>query len=304
MSVTSTEQNQDDSPNTSESASAEFVKIASTLGNEDALALFIFVGNGIKNSKDALRTLGMTQKRYYNRLKNLIDVNLITKVDGEYRYTTLGRYAREKIKEKIEPVLANKERLTLIDRIGQAGSLSPEEAQRIAEILSIDDLTGYQVDQAKIVDMFDTAVNNVIKYIDNATRCIHFASKYMDIRVNQACMNAIERGVEAYFLVGNLNQFKKSLNMIRPIMGDPSYLRIIMQFFGSSDMNVRFVELPYTFLIVDGRQSMIEVPRPFTDVYTLSIFFENEQFSMKLMENFDLLWDSASEIDGLRAGPQ
>jgi hypothetical protein len=69
-------------------------------------------------------------------------------------------------------------------------------------------------------------------------------------------------------------------------------------------MNVRFIELPYTFLIVDGRQSMIEVPKPFTDVYTLSIFFENEQFSMKLMENFDLLWDNASEIDGLLAGPQ
>jgi hypothetical protein len=231
-------------------------------------------------------------------------VNLITKIDGEYRYTTLGKYARDNIKEKIEPVLANKERLRLIDRIGQAGSLSPEEAQRISEILSIDDLIGFQVEQAKIVDMFDTAVNNVIKYIDNATKSIHLASKYMDIRVNQACMNAMERGVEAYFLIGNLDQFKKSLKIISPIMGDSYSLRIIIQSLGSSDMNVRFIELPYTFLIVDGRQSMIEVPKPFTDVYTLSIFFENEQLSMKLMENFDLLWDSASEIDGLLAGPQ
>jgi len=205
----------------------------------------------MKSSKDAIRTLGLTQKRYYTRLKILLDANLISKADGEYCHTALGKYSYD-LKEKIGPVLDNKERLKLIDRIGQAGSLSPEEAQRIAEILSIDDLIGHQVDQAKIVDMFDTAVNNVIKYIDKATRYIHFASKYMDIRVNQACMNTMERGIETYFIIGNPDQFKNSLNVITPIMGDPSYFRIIMQNLGSHDMNIRFIDLPYTFVIVDG----------------------------------------------------
>lgn len=293
-----TTQNQRYPLNISESAFTEIVKITSTLGNADALALFNYAGNGIKNSKDAIRTLGLTQKRYYSRLKDLVDANLIAKVDGEYRHTALAKYFYD-MKDKIETVIDNKERLRLVDRIGQAGSLSSEEAQRIAEILSIDDLIGFQVDRAKIVDMFDTAVKNVIKYIDNAEKSIHFASKYMDIRVNQACINTKERGIEAYFLIGNIDQFKKSLNMLG--------LReraILIQSFGSFDMNVRFIELPYTFLIVDGRESMIEVPKPFTDVYTLSIFFENKHFSLKLMENFDLLWDSASEIDGLLAGPK
>lgn len=274
----------------------DLVKILNALGNEDALAIFIYSENGIKSSKDAIRTLGLTQKRFYSRLKDLMDVKLISKIEGEYRYTALGKYFFT-LKKSIEPVLDNKERLELIDKIGQAGSLSNKEAQRIAEVLSIDDLLGQRINQAKIVDTFEKAVYNVINYIDNAEKTIHFASKYADIRVSQACMNAMERGVETSFLVGNLDQFTSALKMIKPIIANPSYLKMIVQYLKSPQMNIRYVDLPYTFLIVDAKQSMIEVPKPFTNIFSLSIFFENELFSMRLIENFELLWENAAEVN-------
>lgn len=280
----------------SRTAFTDLVKILNALGNEDALSIFLYTENTIKSSKDAIRALGLTQKRFYSRLKDLIDVKLITKVEGEYRYTALGKYFFN-LKRTIEPVLDNKERLELIDKIGQVGALSNQEAQRIAEVLSIDDLLGYKINQAKIVDTFEKAVYNVLNYIDNAEKSIHFASKYADIRVSQACMNAIERGVETYFLVGNLNQFTSALQMIKPIIANPSYLKMIVQYLKSPQMNIRYIDLPYTFLIVDTRQSMIEVPKPFTNIFSLSIFFENEIFSARLIENFDLLWENASEVN-------
>jgi predicted transcriptional regulator len=277
-------------------AFSDLVKILNALGNEDALAIFIYAESGIQSSKDAIRTLGLTQKRFYSRLKDLIDVKLISKTEGEYQYTALGKHFYN-LKRQIEPVLDNKERLELIDKIGQAGALSSKEAQKIAEVLSIDDLLGYRINQAKIVDTFEKAVYNVINYIDNAKKTIYFASKYADIKVSQSCMNAMERGVETFFLVGNLDQFSTALKMIKPIIANPAYLEMIVQYLKSPQMNIRYIDLPYTFLIVDERQSMIEVPKPFTNIFSLSIFFDNELFSMRLIENFNLLWENAAEVD-------
>lgn len=274
----------------------DLVNIMNALGNEDALAIFIYTADGIQSSKDAIRTLHLTQKRFYSRLKDLIDVKLISKVDGEYRHTALGKYFYN-MKNKIESVLENKERLELIDKIGQVGSLSNKEAQRIAEVLAIDELMGDRVYQARIVDTFEKAVYNVLNLIECAEKSIYFASKYFDIRVSQACMNAIEKGVETYFLVGNPNQISSALQLIRPIITNPKYLKMIVQYFKSPQMNIKYVELPYTFLVVDEKKSMIEVPKPFTNIFSLSIFFENELFSQKLVENFKDLWENASDVN-------
>ena len=274
----------------------DLVKILNALGNEDALSIFLYAADGIRSSKDAIRTLRLTQKRFYSRLKDLIDVKLVAKVEGEYRYTALGKFFYN-MKTKIEPVLENKERLELIDKIGQVGSLSNKEARRIAEVLAIDELMGDRIYQAKIVDTFEKAVYNVLSFIDGAEKSIYFASKYFDIRVSQACMNAIERGVETYFLVGNPNQISYALQLIRPIITNPKYLKMIVQYFKSPQMNIKYIELPYTFLVVDEKKSMIEVPKPFTNIFSLSIFFENELFSQKLVENFNKLWENASDVN-------
>lgn len=274
----------------------DLVQIMNALGNEDALAIFIYAADGISSSKDAIRTLRLTQKRFYSRLKDLMEVKLVSKVDGEYRHTALGKYFYN-MKNKLEPVLENRDRLELIDKIGQVGSLSNKEAQRIAEVLALDELIGDRIHQAKIVDTFEKAVFNVINFIDNAQNSIYFASKYFDIRVSQSCMNALERGVDTYFLVGDSNNLTNAMQMIKPLLSNPRYLKMIVQYFRAPQMNIKYIDLPYTFLVVDERKSMIEVPKPFTNIFSLSIFFESELFSQKLVENFKMLWENASEVN-------
>jgi len=274
----------------------DLVKILNAMGNEDALAIFLYASDGIPSSKDAIRTLQLTQKRFYTRLKDLIDVKLIDKVEGEYQYTALGKFFFN-MKKKIEPVLENRERLELIDKIGQAGSLSNMEAQRIAEVLDLDDLMGDRVYQAKVMDTFEKAVFNVINFVENAETSIYFASKYFDIRVSQSCMNAMERGVDTYFLVGSENNITNAMQMIKPLLTNPKYLKMVVQYLRTPKMNIRYADLPYTFLVVDEKKSMIEVPKPFTNEFSLSVFFESELFSQKLVDNFKMLWENASEVN-------
>ncbi len=146
------------------------------------------------------------------------------------------------------------------------------------------------------MDTFEKAVYNVINFIDSAEESIHFASKYADIRVSEACINAIGRGVKAFFIVGNQDQYSNALKILKPMIMNPKYLKIVVQYLRAPQMNIKYIDLPYTFLVVDEEKSMIEVPKPFTNDFSLSIFFENENFSRKLVENFNDLWESGSEV--------
>lgn len=276
-------------------AHRELVKILNALGNEDTLAIFIYAADEIHSSQQAIRTLGLSSKRYYSRIKDLLDTKLITKEKGAYRHTALGKYFY-KLEAGLETVLENRDRLELINEIGKAGTLSREEAQGIADALSINNLIGDSIGHAKIVDTFEKAVYNVINFIDSAEESIHFASKYADIRVSEACINAIGRGVEAFFVVENQEQYANALKILKPMIMNPKYLKIVVQYLRAPQMNVKHIDLPYTFLVVDEKKSMIEVPKPFTNKFSLSIFFENENFSRKLVENFNALWERGSEV--------
>ena len=67
-----------------------YAELFSAFGNMDTIRIFAYAEKGISNSSKAVRDLNLTPKRYYQRLKDLIDLNLITKIDGGYIYTPLG----------------------------------------------------------------------------------------------------------------------------------------------------------------------------------------------------------------------
>ena len=293
--VQDTEQTPDYPLDISMGAFADIVHILNALGNEDALAIFLFAKDGIASSKGAIRELGLTQKRFYSRLKDLLDNNLMEKVEGEYRHTALGGIVFN-LGMTMEGVLLNKDKLVIMNQLNRAKNISDEERKEMMELFSIDQLAGESVSKIKLVDSFEEAVKNVLNLVENAKESIQFCSKYSDIRVSQACMNAMERGVDTYFIVGDQDQFEYVFKLIKPMTTNPTYLKMILQFLKSSQLNTKYIDIPYTFLIVDGTKSMIEIPKPFTNTFSLSIFFDDEILSKRMMENFSILWENGVEV--------
>lgn len=293
--VQDTEQTPDYPLDISMGAFADIVHILNALGNEDALAIFLFAKDGIASSKGAIRELGLTQKRFYSRLKDLLDNNLMEKVEGEYRHTALGGIVFN-LGMTMEGVLLNKDKLVIMNQLNRAKNISDEERKEMMDLFSIDQLAGESVSKIKLVDSFEEAVKNVLNLVENAKESIQFCSKYSDIRVSQACMNAMERGVDTYFIVGDQDQFEYVFKLIKPMITNPTYLKMILQFLKSSQLNTKYIDIPYTFLIVDGTKSMIEIPKPFTNTFSLSIFFDDEILSKRMMENFSILWENGVEV--------
>ena len=69
----------------------EMEKILSSLANEDSLKIFYAADEGITSSTKTIKGLGLTQKRYYTRLNQLIKAGLIEKNENTYQHTMLGK---------------------------------------------------------------------------------------------------------------------------------------------------------------------------------------------------------------------
>jgi hypothetical protein len=273
------------------------LRILSALSNTDALSIFFYAKDGISSSKEAIKQLRLTQKRFYTRLNSLIDVNLIEKTKKGYSYTTLGRIFSN-MGKKLGPILENKARLTVMDKIGQIDALSPLETYKIAEVLSLEELIGDAINEIKIVDTFEKAVTNVVNLVNKAENSIYFASKYVDIKVSEACMKSLKRGVTSYFIVDNQEQFSNAIQILKSVIKNPSYIKLMFQYLQGSKLLCRYANLPYTFMIIDEKYAMLEVPKPFTNTFSLSFFFNSELLCKKLMDNFNIIWDNAKEIKG------
>src|SRR5579862_7625035 len=83
-------------------------EIHSALSNGDSLRIFNLAAAGIDASTSVLEKYQFTKKRYYGRLKELVDLGLIFKENGEYRHTKLGNMVFENQVKNLEDILLGK----------------------------------------------------------------------------------------------------------------------------------------------------------------------------------------------------
>ncbi|HET7283672.1 MAG TPA: hypothetical protein VFI70_03230, partial [Nitrososphaeraceae archaeon] len=96
---------------TDQEAMKSSTKLLSVLSKKDNLSMFIFAKDGLKAESYTLQSLGLSRKVYYTRLRQLIDAGLISKSEGTYSYTTLGRIIYQRhIVELIEE-MKNKQQM-------------------------------------------------------------------------------------------------------------------------------------------------------------------------------------------------
>ena len=69
----------------------QLTNVLSVLSKNDALTIFLMANEGIKSELDTPTKIGLTKKQYYTRLKQLVDLGLITKNNESYIQTAFGR---------------------------------------------------------------------------------------------------------------------------------------------------------------------------------------------------------------------
>ncbi|MEE8354299.1 MAG: hypothetical protein V3S09_00595 [Candidatus Bathyarchaeia archaeon] len=289
---------------TSVAAFGSMVNILDALGNQDALSIFIYVEKGMTSSKLAIQQLGLTQKRFYSRLKELIDVGLIEKIEGGYHYTTLGRVF-SKIGYTLLDVLENKEQFELLEKLRASSNITSSDFNKITSVVSKGsaDVSGifnmiFFSEKQEIVEAipsYGLAVDKLVEEITGSEESIFLASRYIDSKVIDAQLKASKRGVKARVLMAK-EHLQDKVNKLQLLLS-PGLMLSIMEFFNDPELDefMRDGNIPFSFCIIDGERCFFELPSFGGNDFTIAFFVVDKVIAEKFTNMFSVLWESAEK---------
>jgi len=277
----------------------ELTTLLKLLAKPDAFKLFCHAGEGIRNSTYAIEELNITPKKYYSRLKDLVNVGIVKKRDGAYRQTALGRMVYDRFLPAMGKAVDARDELEFLAGL-EGIEIENEVKKRILEELGVQDFSGST--KVRMIDNYESMVVDVIDLCNEAEKSIIMASNYMDVRVMEAVFRAGERGVTNSFIVGKsrLSSKLKNLRMMLSLTFAKTVLTFVSDI-GELKNTVRFAELPYSFCIVDGHRNIIEISDTIDDRFLAAFSVDDRGVGETATKFYEKLWKAGEIHSALEA---
>jgi predicted transcriptional regulator len=281
------------------------VNVFSALSDDAAIKIFFAAHEGIESSTRVIHELELTQKKYYNRLKDLINAGLIHKEDENYNITTSGELFF-KLGELFAEIVNKSDHLNLIDKVKLSSSLSMPEKQKVIQVLSNEGLAEFMdllnggIKPVGIVTKFEDLKLLVTKLIEGTDKELYMASRYTDVAVVDTILKSINRGVKMHFLDGDKQNLNTKTQILRMILSNPLKLKKFYDLFSSPLIHIKFCNLPFSFLVADEKTAVFELVNPQNNEFISGLLLENVMLSKRLIEIFARLYANADE-DPLKA---
>ena len=281
----------------------DMLKILNALGNGDALAIFFFIKDGIVSSKDVIQSLGLSQKRFYSRLKSLIDMGLVEKVDGTYVYTSMGRIMYKMSLSFIE-ILENKEKINFISELARNKALNDDERAKItgfvADNLEIGPMLsplidGIELGTVKKITKYEELVNRLVEDLKKAKNSALLASNYVEAGIVEEQINASRRGVEFKVILSS-ETMSKRVTKLKLLLSPKIFLNLaeFVKQQKNSDEWFRESVLPFSFCIIDEHKCYFELP-PLQGEFTIAFYLKDKKVSERFAAFFEKIWAQSEE---------
>jgi len=276
----------------------ELKEILTALANEDAIKIFMTARRGIEKSTKAIRELGLTQKRYYSRLKELMVAGLIEKRKSGYRHTTTGTICFT-LGKSFNSALDQRDRLDLVDRLRRAKSISQEDTKQILQAISPRNLissleVGELIHPVRMIEECEPLVSELIARIEGAEERIYLASFDPDVRVMEALIKAVQRKIDLSLLTGESQKLSERIQMLRVIL-NPGIARVVLDLLQKHELKVKHGDIPFNFCVIDEKFALIELSDPLTSGFQVGFALESHYVCQKLVKTFSSLYQNAEE---------
>ena len=276
----------------------ELKEILAALANEDAIKIFMTARRGIEKSTKTIQELGLTQKRYYSRLKELMEAGLVEKRDNVYQHTTTGMICYT-LGKSFNSALDKRDRLDLADRLRRSKSISQEETKQILQALSPRGLAssleaGESINPVKMFEEYEALVSELIALIQGAEERIYLAAYDPDVRVMEALIKAVQRKIDLSLLTGESQKLSESIQILRTIL-NPSIAHVVLKLLQSQELTVKHGDIPFNFCVIDETFALIELSDPLTKGFHMGFTLESQSMCRKLVKTFNSLYQKAEE---------
>jgi len=268
-------------------AHARTRSIHSVLSNADSVRIFALATEGIDASTSVLQKYNFTKKRYYGRLKELVDLGLVFKDHGAYRHTRLGSLVFANQVESLEGVLSNEQ---------DSVSLSNPNDTTRSQILSAVMVSTTEPKKFGFFESWEELSMHVAMTVENMSRDVYAATRYFDFRTAETALRAARRGCKVNILHSDRDGISTKLQVVGNLMSHPKAASVYIELTNSPNIVMAEATVPYSFIVIDGRTVGIEIVNP-EDPYSFffGLEFENETFASKLISQFHEISKRAEE---------
>lgn len=281
-----------------ESSAKGITSLFKTLSHPDALKLFNHTSYGIGNSTYAIEELDLTPKKYYARLRELVETGLVRKRDNVYRQTALGRMIYDRFLPAMRKAVDAKDELEFL--VGLEGlEMETGVRKRVLEELGITIFADFT--KVRLIGDYEALVVEVIDLCDSAEESIILASNYFDSRVMEATLKAADRGMNTRIITGK-NGFSSRLQQLR-MMLSPDFMKILIGLFSKEielENFIKIVDITYSFCVVDSYRSVFEFYNPVGEGFIAAFVVEDRKVGETLADLFDQFWKIGESNEALK----
>jgi len=278
------------------------IDIFSIFANIDTMRIFLLAEKGISNSNITIKKLDLTPKRYYSRLKELVDSGVIEKVNGIYVYTPVGEVLHN-LGLSLINLIGNKQKISLLLHLSKSEALSDEERQKINSVIigknNMDLMLGSMIksvpyEKIEKISEYKMLVEALTHSIATSKNSILLASKYFEIGVVDESLKALERGNELRVLIAKETMSNK-MNKLK-IMLSPKIILKALEMANEKNIGdiLRETEIPYSFCIIDDLECFFEFPNVGGE-FSIAFKLKDSTISKKFIKIFNSIWDSLNQ---------
>ncbi len=279
------------------------LKLFDIFSNMDTLKIFIYAKKGIKNSNYAMKELNLTPKRYYSRLRELINIGVLEKRKGIYTYTTLGKILY-KLGYLLLEVMKHKEKLRLLTDLPNIDFLSSYEKEKIMEILFNEtkdaklflEILLENKSNVTIIHKYDALVDLLKEKIKLARNSVLLASRYINGEIIDACLDVVKKDIEFRLILSNEIVFNKLMKL--KLLLSPNLLYKILSLMFSSINISKYIKedhIPFSFCIIDDEHCFFEIPNLSNENFLIAFYISDKQTAGKFKKLFNYLWKTGKE---------
>ena len=144
------------------SATSDLAEILRALSDEDAINILRFAKSGFEGTTDVHKRLGLSAKRYYYRLRKLMDAGIIVKRDNRYELTSLGVMLCDCLERNFLWAIENIDQLRVLDTLKRSKTIDDETLEKVAGILDA------KPDSVQIIQTYEKMVDATIHLTETA----------------------------------------------------------------------------------------------------------------------------------------
>ncbi|HEX5359446.1 MAG TPA: hypothetical protein VFW99_05970, partial [Candidatus Nitrosotalea sp.] len=289
-------------PNDNSKILAQLTEVLSVLSKNDALTIFLMANEGIKSELDTPTKIGLTKKQYYTRLKQLVDLGLITKNNESYMQTAFGKVVYQKHIIGLTNNIKNSKYLQMVDVLKADPKFNDKD---IMEFMSkvepqvSSDFQEYPTKASIVTWSMEDMITKVLEVMEFAEKEIILISRFTNDLIINTMIKKANSGVSVKVLADvNLVRgfFEKAGTIKSNDKNTKERIEVVANPYYPTRLYRKYVDVPFCVLIVDNKHVGLEIVDGYNpNKFKMAVFATDNHLAKQLQNIFDTLWTKAKD---------